>query len=136
MIENTQQHPNPDIPSFSERYGLHPLVAAGAIALDTMLFGTLEVPSFGLLAVISFFFGLAAVVPFSLIQKHSYGDGWGAAWGKGTMLGLLVACPSPLPSALTVGWAALGFVGLQAKRARLANGAQPSGNHDDPSQSN
>jgi len=122
MPDINHDHQNPDIQSFSERYGLHPLVAGGAIGLDTMLFGTLEAPSFELLAVISFFVGCAAILPFALIQMYAYKESAGAAWGKAILLGLLTAVPTPLPSLFTGAWGVMGFMGLAEKRARLRNG--------------
>jgi hypothetical protein len=98
--------------------GLDPFVAFGMVAIDWMLFTGLEVPSFGLLAVLSFFTGLALTIPCALIQRHVYGDSWGAAWGKALLCGLLTALPSSLPSFLTAGWGIVGVIGRNYRAAQ------------------
>lgn len=129
MNSDNQQNQNPNIQSFAERYGLHPLVAGGMFALDHMLFYTLEVPTMGLLAVISAFLGVAAILPCALIQRHCYQDSLGAAWGKAMLTGLLLSVPSPLPSYFFGTFGVVGLVAM-ARRARMHN-TRPY-DHDDP----
>lgn len=118
MFNNDSQSNKQDIPSFSERYGIHPLVAFAMFALDYMLFTGLEVPSMGLLAALSAFVGFAMIVPCALVQMYSYKDSPGAAWGKAALVGLLVACPSPIPSLLYAPFGVIGAIGM-AQRARV-----------------
>lgn len=133
-IENQQNH-NPDIDSFAHRCGLHPLVAVMMFALDFMLFTTFEAPSMELLWLVSAFFGCAAILPCALIQKHAYGDSTGAAWGKAMAVGLLTACPTPLPAFLTAGWGIVGVAGM-VERARLRKAANASVHNTDNGQGN
>jgi hypothetical protein len=97
--------------AFAADHGLDPFVATGMVAADWMLFGGLELPSLGALAVVSFFVGLALIIPCALIQHYAYGDGWGAAIGKAMLVGLLTAIPSSLPSFVTAGWGIVGAIG-------------------------
>jgi hypothetical protein len=127
---HSNQGHEPDVQAFSVRYGLHPLVALMMFGLDYMLFTTLELPSMGLLAVLSFFIGFAAVIPCALIQKYSYHDSWGAAVGKAMAVGLLTAVPSPLPSFITGAWGVMGAVGMfQRNRLRNAPVVEQDDNH-------
>jgi hypothetical protein len=105
-------------------YGLHPLVAFGMVAADWMLFTGLEIPSLGVLAAVSFVVGLALVLPCVLIQRFAYADSWGAAIGKGTLVGLLTAIPTALPSFLIAGWGVVGAVGLKHRRAIDTTGTE------------
>ncbi|MCF6277944.1 MAG: hypothetical protein L3J16_04245 [Anaerolineales bacterium] len=81
----------------SQSFGLHPLVGFGMFAVDVMLFGA-EALTFELTWPISIAVGAALTIPSILIQRHSFKDGWGAAIGKGLLVGVLTATPAPLPS--------------------------------------
>ena len=82
---------------FSRSFGLHPLVGFGMFAIDMMLFGS-EVVTFELSWPISIAVGAALTIPSILIQYHSFKDDWGAAIGKGLLIGVLTAIPTPLPA--------------------------------------
>jgi hypothetical protein len=94
---------------FSQFFGLHPLVGFGMFAVDLMLFG---VESATLQAgwLITIPVAIALTIPCTLIQKHSYGDNWGTAIGKGMLIGVLTAIPTPLPSVVPFIGGALGLV--------------------------
>ena len=117
---NEQPHvgnPNPhhDPNSFARTaavYGLHPLVALVLFIVDQMLFAG-ELGTGFLLAILSFFVGLALVVPISLLQRHAYGDPWGPAIAKGMIAGILTSIPTGLPAFVTAGMGILGAVGWQ-----------------------
>ena len=83
--------------------GIHPMAAAGVIAIDAMLFGgTVVTGGVGLLA--SLPVGIALAVAVCLIQHcGSPRDNLGLAAGKGIMVGLLTAIPTPLPSVFVFG---------------------------------
>ena len=99
--------------------GLHPLVGFGMAAVDVMLFGTGAVSW-----VISVPVALALTVPCILIQKYGFKEDWGLAIGKGMMVGVLTAIPSPLPSALSFAGGAMGTVALVAGDRALPESSQ------------
>jgi hypothetical protein len=121
--------PDPDIRSFAERWGLHPFVGGGMLAADYMCFTLFEAPSMEFLFVLSAMVGFLLVLPCALIQKYSYNDNWGAAWGKAMLVGLLTAIPTPLPSFLTGAWAVMGFIGMRERGKRLSNGVAGHDGH-------
>ncbi|MEI6669018.1 MAG: hypothetical protein WCP29_12760 [Acidobacteriota bacterium] len=96
-------------------FGLHPLVGFGMFAVDWMLFGA-EAVTAGLSWPVSIPVGAALAVPCLLIQRHSFGDSWGAAIGKGLLVGLLTAIPTALPSAVPLVGAVLGVARLLGTR--------------------
>ncbi len=102
--------------------GLHPLVAFGMIAVDMMLFGG-ESVTVGISWPISVAVGAVLTVPCILIQKYGMKEHWGLAIGKGMLIGVLTAIPTPIPSALSLvggglGTAALLGSGSKAKQAQ------------------
>lgn len=99
--------------------GLHPLVAFGMTAIDIMLFGA-EGISAGLGIPVCIAIALVLIIPCVLIQKYAFNDNWGAALGKGIMVGLLTAIPTPLPSALIVGGGVVGTMGMMLPRPQEA----------------
>lgn len=99
MLENLKK--------LSQSLGLHPLVGFGMFAVDMMLFDS-EVLTFGLSWPVSIAIGAALTLPSVLIQKHSFGDDWGAATGKGLLIGVLTAIPTPLPAIIPLLGGALG----------------------------
>ena len=95
------------IKKLSRSFGLHPLVGFGMFAIDMMLFDS-EVLTLGLSWPISIGIGVALTIPSILIQRYSFKDGWGAATGKGLLVGVLTAIPTPLPSLIPLLGGALG----------------------------
>lgn len=88
--------------------GLHPFVAFGMVAADMMLFGG-EAATAGVGLAVTVPVALALTVPCILLQRYSFGDNWGAAVGKGLMVGVLTAIPFPIGSPLTILGAILGW---------------------------
>ncbi len=80
--------------------GLHPLVGFGMLAVDAMLFSS-EMLTFGLTWPIAIAIAAALTIPCILLQKSVFGDDWKAAIGKGLLVGVLTAIPTPLPSIIT-----------------------------------
>lgn len=110
---------------FAHAYGLHPLVAVAMLATDQMLFITLELPTLEALSIVSMAVGLVLTLPCILIQRYSYKDDWGAACGKGLMVGALTAIPTSLPSIITAGWGILGLIGMRARPTGLPEAPAP-----------
>ena len=96
-------------------FGLHPLVGFGMFAVDWMLFGA-EAITVGVAWPVSIPVGAALALPCVLIQRHSFNDSWGAAIGKGVLVGLLTATPTPLPSGVPLVGAVLGAAKLLSRR--------------------
>jgi len=82
-------------------YGIHPLVAVVVVAVDAMLFAE-EIVSLGAGWIISILVAIVLVIGSTLIQKKAFGDEWGLAIGKGILLGVLTAIPTPIPSSITL----------------------------------
>lgn len=95
----------------SQTFGLHPLVGFGMFAMDMMLFGS-EMLTFELTWPISVAVGAALTIPSILIQHHSFNDDWGAAIGKGLLVGVLTAIPTPLPALVPLLGGTLGTIQL------------------------
>ena len=91
----------------SKSFGLHPLVGFGMFAIDMMLFGA-ETLTFELTWPISVAVGAALTIPSILIQHHSFKDNWGAAVGKGLLVGVLTGIPTALPALVPLVGGALG----------------------------
>ena len=107
MLENMKK--------LSQSLGLHPLVGFGMFAVDMMLFGS-EMLTFELTWPISVAVGAALTVPSILIQKHSFGDSWGAATGKGLLIGVLTGIPTPLPAIVPLLGGALGTMQMLSSK--------------------
>lgn len=93
--------------NFCQTLGLHPLVVFGLIVVDWMMFSGEAATGFiGILITIpvGFVLGVASI----FLQKSLYKDSWGAAIGKGLMMGLLTAIPTALPSFGLLPFAAIG----------------------------
>lgn len=97
---------------FSQYFGLHPLVGFGMFAIDLMLFGSIEVPTFEAGWPITVPVAAFLTIPCVLIQKFSYKDDWGSAIGKGMLVGVLTAIPTALPAAVPFIGGILGTVNL------------------------
>lgn len=106
--------------------GIHPLAAAGVIAVDSMLFGG-TVATAGTGWVVSVPVGIALAVAVCLVQhRGSQHDDLGLAAGKGLIVGLLTAIPTPLPSVLVAGAGTAGAVATfrnTRRQKRLGDGA-------------
>lgn len=98
----------------AQALGLHPLVAFGMFACDWMLFGG-EAGSAGVGLAITIPIALALVIPSILVQRYSFKDGWGAAIGKGLLVGVLTAIPMPIGSPVTFAGGVLGLLRPRAK---------------------
>lgn len=83
--------------------GLHPAAATGVIAIDLMLFGA-TAATLGVGWTVSIPVGFVLRVATALIQNRGFlQDDPGLAVGKGVLVGLLTAIPTPLPSVLVLG---------------------------------
>ena len=60
---------------------------------------------------------LALSIPCILIQKKSFGDDWGAALGKGLMIGVITAIPTPIGSVFSASGGVLGVVNMWKSKA-------------------
>ena len=85
---------------FCGMLGLHPLVGFFMIVLDLMLFGAEAATAF-LSTPVTVAIGLVSSIPCALVQKYCFDKNWGAAIGKGLIVGILTAIPTPLPSVVT-----------------------------------
>jgi hypothetical protein len=106
--------------------GLHPLVAFAMVCVDIMLTAS------DLVTVATVSIAVAAVltVPCVLLQRYAYKDGWGAAVGKGLIVGILTAIPTPLPAVATGAGGVLGLVGLLSDRKEPPRLEAPGGKGD------
>lgn len=95
----------------SQTIGLHPLVGFGMFAVDLMLFGE-EAVTAGVGWPVAVAVAVVLTIPCILIQHYAYKDDWGAAVGKGLLVGVLTAIPTALPSIVPFLGGALGLVGM------------------------
>jgi hypothetical protein len=95
------------IKSTSQFIGIHPLVALGILAVDSMLFAG-EAATLGASLLISIPVAVVLGIITTLVQRNTFGDDWMLSIGKGLLIGVLTAIPTPLPSVVTT---ALGVVG-------------------------
>jgi len=100
----------------SQALGLHPIVAFGMIAVDSMLFAETMI-SAGTGWIITVPIALIFTIPCTLLQKFNFGDNWGTAIGKGVIVGILTAIPTPLPSLLTFGGGIVGTAKLLTQQS-------------------
>ncbi len=114
---------------FSQSFGLHPLVGFGMFAIDMMLFGS-EVLTFELTWPISVLVGVALTLPSILIQHHSFKDDWGAAIGKGVLIGVLTAIPTPLPALVPLLGGAIGTMQMLGSGSEDADRKQLEAGED------
>lgn len=109
------QNDNNRIVRAGQSLGLHPLVGFGMLAVDSMLFAeTLTTGGVGW--VITVPVAIALSVPCILLQKYTFDDNWGTAIGKGLLVGVLTAIPTPLPSIITAGGGVLGTAKILMSR--------------------
>lgn len=113
--------------SMQKLFGLHPVAAAGVIAVDVMLFGA-TAATLGTGWGVSIPVGAALGIAIALIQvRGSPRDDLGLAVGKGILVGLLTAIPTPLPSVLVFGAGLAGARSwLAARRGRGKLGRPPA----------
>ena len=96
--------------SFLDVIGVHPASAAGVVAVDSMLFGA-TAATLGAGWVASIPVGAVLGIAVTLIQhRGSPQDDLGLAAGKGLIIAILTAIPTPLPSALVAGAGTAGAV--------------------------
>lgn len=92
--------------------GLHPLVAFAMIVVDVMLIAS----DLATVATVSIVVALALTIPCILLQRYAYKDEWGVAVGKGMIVGILTAIPTPLPSIVTGVGGVAGAIGMFSDR--------------------
>ncbi len=97
--------------------GLHPAAAVAVVAVDTMLFGATAV-TLGIGWIASIPIGLALGAAVTLVQRWALGNDLGLAVGKGLIVAILTAIPTPLPSFLVAGAGVAGAVDLWNSRRR------------------
>jgi len=135
-VINHRSTPTPPNPrSFAQSaaiFGIHPLVALVAFVVDQMLFAG-ELATGFVLTILSFFVGLALMVPCVLLQRR-FGDPWGAAVAKGALVAIVTMIPTGLPTCLLAGLGYVGSIGLKHRRTVDATGDEV--NADDHHQSN
>ena len=107
--------------------GVHPAAAAGVIAVDLMLFGATAATA-GVGWAASAPIGFALGVAIALIQSRgSPRDDPGLAIGKGILVGVLTAIPTPLPSVIVFGAGTAGagaWIVARRKRRELGRPAE------------
>lgn len=67
-------------------------------------------------ATVSIVVGLVLTIPCVLLQRYAYKDEWGVAVGKGMIVGILTAIPTPLPSIVTGVGGVAGAIGLLSEK--------------------
>ena len=92
--------------------GFHPLVAFSMICVDVMLTAADLMTA----ATVSVAVAAVLTIPCVLLQRYAYRDPWGIAVGKGLIVGILTAIPTPLPSIITGVGGVLGTIGLLTDR--------------------
>lgn len=97
---------------FTNRYGIHPLIAFFTLCTDVMLFGG-EVGSMGFSLPLSLIVSSAVGYATYKGQQAWYGDSADSAKTKAIILGILTFIPSPLPAPA---YMSLGFLGLLKKK--------------------
>lgn len=95
------------------RLGIDPLAALGAVLVDLMLFGGTLVTG-GAGSVVSIPVGFVLGIAVVLLQHRGPSrDNLGLAAGKGILIALLTAIPTPLASVGTAGLGILRTIGLR-----------------------
>jgi hypothetical protein len=98
--------------------GLHPIVGFGMFALDWMLFAA-EGATLGAFWPISIGVAVVFTIASILVQKYDFKEEWGLAIGKGLMVGVLTAIPTPLPSFVPFVGGAMGTAALLSRDRAL-----------------
>lgn len=92
--------------------GLHPLVAFAMVVVDVMLVAS----DLATAATVSVLVALVLTIPCVLLQRYAYKDEWGVAVGKGMIVGILTAIPTPLPAIVTGAGGLVGTIGMLTDR--------------------
>ena len=113
--------------TFAKKYGLHPLAALVMVTADVLLVGEETIAgllgietggiSLGIAAVINIVILAILAVGCIMLQRYSYKDNWGAAIGKGIIVGVLTGVPGPFLSAITFGSGVVGIIGMVKSRS-------------------
>ena len=90
---------------------LDPVVAVAVVAVDMMLFGA-TAAALGIGWIASIPIGLALGVAVTLVQRRAPANDLGLAVGKGLIVAILTAIPTPLPSLLVAGAGVAGAMDL------------------------
>jgi len=104
------------VKSFSQMFGIHPIVAFSLFTIDWMLFGS-ELVTLGTNWIITAPIGLLLGIAAMFVQRYGFKDELGVAIGKGLLLGLLTAIPTALPSLGMIPFAAIGAVKLLSSKS-------------------
>lgn len=88
--------------------GIDPFVAFAMCVVDSMLFAG-EAATGTAALILTVPIGLALTIPCILLQRYSFKDNWGAAIGKGMMVGVLTAIPFAIGTAPIAGMGVLGW---------------------------
>mgnify|MGYP006945461938 CR=1 FL=1 len=99
--------------------GLHPFVGFGMAGVDFMLYGP-EAASLGITWPISIAIATFLTIACVLVQKYGMREQWGLAIGKGTLVGILTAIPTPLPSIVTLIGGVVGTVALVSENRKAS----------------
>ncbi|KAF0248005.1 MAG: hypothetical protein FD167_2590 [bacterium] len=103
------------VKSFSQMFGIHPIVAFSLFIIDWMLFGA-ELMTLGTDWIITAPIGIVLGIAAMFVQRYGFKDELGVAIGKGLLLGLLTAIPTALPSLAMIPFAAIGAVKLLSNK--------------------
>jgi hypothetical protein len=95
---------NESLHDSADDLGIHPLLSVAVIAVDIMLYksGLERTP------IVDIGVAFCLLVATTLIQHNGMKDNLGLALGKGVVIAILTAIPTPLPSIVT---ATLGYKG-------------------------
>lgn len=106
--------------SFSQTFGLHPVVGFSLFAIDSLLFAS-EVVTFEATWILTIPIALVLTLFAILLQKRLYGDRWRAAVMKGLIVGVLTAIPLPIASLTTLLGGVLGAGKSLLGKTQMAN---------------
>ena len=81
--------------------GLHPAAAVAVVAVDSMLFGA-TAATLGIGWLVSIPVGVALGAAVTLVQLRTPGNDRDLAVGKGLIVAILTAIPTPLPSLISL----------------------------------
>ncbi len=99
-----------DIAAIYQAISLHPIVLIGMFAVDWMLFSA-ELLTVGVFTPIGILISVLLTIPCILVQ-HGSGDNWFLAIGKGLIVGILTAIPTPLAGFLYAIPGAIGTIAI------------------------
>jgi hypothetical protein len=99
----------------AQLFGLHPIPAVTALAVNAMLFAG-ELATMGALVPVAFVVAIVLGAMTFICQRRMYGDDDNEALVKALAVGLLTAIPTGLPGFLTVPSAVVGLVHTLRRR--------------------